>query len=369
MGGRYFTAIGTIVGTIVGAGILALPYAISQAGFIIGVALILLIGLASILITMYTGELSFKLKKIHQLPVLISRLKHPKVRATVLALQILILDGAILAYLIAMGASLQGILGIPYWLSVLLVFALAAPIVYKGYMAVEEAESTLSAIKIFLILLVSIVVILSLKIGNLTTINTGNILEPFGVILFALMAFTVVPEIREELDNKPRDFNKAIIIGTTIAMAVYIFFSAAFIGAFGPGVAAIATNSLGSGSYSILFYILTIFLVITPYIALSLVIIDSLNFDFSVKRNYSFWITVLIPLALALIGFNFAHVLEVIGGILLPILSLMILISVYDERKRFTKISYKVPGGTPLLVFTAMIMLAGFIYTLFYLVL
>lgn len=367
MNGRYLAAVGTVVGTVIGAGILALPYAVSQSGFLIGLILIFLVGISSILITMYTGELSFKLKKIHQLPILISDYAGSKFRMVVLVLQVLIIYGAILAYLIAMGVSLNSILGIPYVLSVLLVFALSAPVIYKGYKSVEKAETALSAIKILLIIVVSLVVIFPLHIANLTTTNVNNVLQPFGVILFALMAFTVVPEVREELNNKPKHFNRVVIISMAISMLVYVFFAAAFIGAFGSGVSSIATDSLASGAYSFLFYLLTIFLVITPYIALSLVIVDSFNYDFKLKRNYSFWLTVLIPLGLALLDFNFARVLEVIGGILLPILSLMILYAVYRERRNFGKSKvYNVPGGIVTLLFTASIMIVGFIYTLLY---
>jgi amino acid permease len=370
MDGKYLEAVGTIVGTIVGAGILALPYAISKSGFLIGLALIIVVGVSSIFITLYTGELSFKLKKIHQLPILISKYTSAKLRSTVMSLQIFVIYGAIFAYLIAMGVSLQYVLGVPYDISVFLVFALAAPIIYKGYKAVEAAETPLSIIKILLLLVVSIVIIFSAKAANLGTLQPLNFLEPFGVILFALMSFTVVPEVREELGNKPEHFNKVVIIGTVISMAVYILFAAAFIGAFGQGVSSIATNSVNSGAYNILFYILTIFLVVTPYIALSLVVVDAFNFDFGLDRTKSFWLAVLVPFILALVGANFASVLGVVGGILLPILSLMILIAVYYERKRFrvNKV-YRVPGGIATLIFTSIVMLAGFIYTLVYVVL
>ncbi len=370
MNSRYLAAIGTIIGTVIGAGILALPYAVSKSGFLVGVILILVVGIASILIMMYTGELSFRLKKIHQLPVLISKYTGKRFRLAILILQVLILYGAILAYLIAMGDSLQTLLGVPYILSVLLVFALSAPIIYQGYRWVEDAEVPLSAIKLSLIIIVAFIVLFSAKVNNLAAVNTGNIFAPFGVILFAMMGFSVIPEIREEVSDNKNDFNKAIIISMIITILIYIFFAAAFVGAFGPSVSAIATNSITSGSFSFFYYLLTIFLVVTPYIALSLVIVDAFNYDFKIKRNYSFWLTMLIPLGLALLNLNFAHVLQITGGILLPILSLMILITIYRERRIAGKSKiYNVPGGIYLLIFTAVVMILGFCYTLAYVLL
>ncbi|MCL4400363.1 MAG: hypothetical protein M1348_00125 [Candidatus Parvarchaeota archaeon] len=369
MDSHYLAAVGTVVGTVIGAGILALPYAISQAGFLIGAGLIFLIGVSSILITMYTGELSFRLKKIHQLPALISDYAGHRFRAMTLVLQVLIIDGAILAYLIAMGISMNLLLGLPYILSILIVFLLAAPVIYKGYIAVERAETALSMVKLALIVAVSLLVVFPLHIGNLFTMKVNNSLQPFGVILFALMAYTVVPEVREELHNNPKHFNRVIIISMLISMAVYLLFAAAFMGAFGSNVSIIATNSLASGQYSIIFYLLTIFLVITPYISLSLVVVDAFNYDFKLRRGYSFWLSVLIPLGLAIIGFNFERVLEAIGGVLLPVLSLLILYAVYQERRRFgNSRRYRAPGGLAAILFTSAVMVIGFIYTLLYVV-
>ncbi len=370
MNNRYLAAIGTVIGTVIGAGVLALPYAVSKSGFLIGALLIVIVGIASILIMMYTGELSFRLKKIHQLPVLISKYTGKRFRLAILILQVLILYGAILAYLIAMGDSLQTLLGIPYMLSVILVFALSAPIIYQGYKWVEDAEVPLSAIKLLLIVIVALVVIFSAKLSNLSMISSSGVFAPFGVILFAMMGFSVIPEIREEVSNNRKDFNKAIIISMIITILVYIFFAAAFVGVFGSNVSAIATNSLSSGSFSFLYYLLTIFLVVTPYIALSLVIVDAFNYDFKLKRNYSFWLTMLIPLAIALLDLNFAHVLQITGGILLPVLSIMILIAIYKERKIAGESkTYSVPGGLYFLIFTASVMVIGFCYTLLYVLL
>lgn len=370
MSSRYLAAVGTIVGTMVGAGILALPYAISKSGFLIGLVLLVIVGVSSILITMYTGELSFRMKKIHQLPVLISRYTNKKFRAVVLAVQVLVIYGALLAYLVAMGDSLQSILGLPYVLSVLLVFGLSAPIIHRGYMWVEKAETPLSIIKIALIVAVAIIAILMIKPGNLATSNISNTLFPFGVILFALMAFTVVPEVREELNNNSRNFNKAVIIAMVLSIAVYVFFAAAFLGAFGPGVSEIATNSLGSGQFSALYYILTIFLVVTPYIAMSLVVVDAFNYDFKISRDSSFWLAMVIPLLLALSGFNFAQILSAVGGVFLPVLCLLILYAVYKERKvAGNSRTYLVRGGNVLLLFTAAVLVVGFIYTVVYVML
>ncbi len=369
MDSRYLAATGTIVGTIVGAGILALPYAISKPGFIIGLLLLLVVGAASILITMYTGELSFKSKRLHQLPILISKYTNKHFRLAALLLQILTIYGALIAYLIVIGVSLSILIGFPFTISILVVFLLSAPLILRGYSAVEDMEMPLALIKLLLIVAISIPFILMISPQNLSTIHPGKALFSFGIILFSLTAFTVVPEVKAELGDRREQFNKAIIVSVIISIAVYILFTAAFLGFFGTNISDIATNSVSSNGFSYVFYIATIFIVITPYLALSLVLVDTFNYDFKMSRLKGFALATFIPLILSLTHANFAYVLDVIGGLLLPLLAIMVLIAVFMERKRFgISKHYSVPGGVWTILFTGAIMVIGMAYTIIYVV-
>jgi amino acid transporter len=204
--------------------------------------------------------------------------------------------------------------------------------------------------------------------NNLSFIHPPKALFSFGIILFSLTAFTVVPEIKQELQNNKKKFNSVIVMSVLISIGVYILFSAAFLGTFGSGISLIATNSVASYGFSYLFYIITIFIVITPYLALSLVLVDALNYDFKIGRLKGFVLAGFIPLALSLTGLSFEYVLDVIGGLLLPILSILVLIAVHNERKRKGTTNYRVPGGNAGLVFTGAVMVVGLFYTLIYVI-
>ncbi len=363
---RELAAISTIIGTMIGAGMLALPYAISKSGFFLGLLLIFLLGIASILVTMFTGELSFRQKRLHQLPVLISKYTGKSFRSVVLVLQILVFYGIVIAYLIALGSAISGLFDVPYYVGVLIAFALSAPLIYKGYASVEAAETPLSFIKIALILLVISIVVFSIRSDNLTYYNPYTVFQSFGVTLFTVMVFGVVPEVKAELGNRKEKFNKVMIIAYSISMLVYALFILAFIGAFGNNVQSIATESINSGAYKILFYTITMFLVVTPYIAVSLILVDAFYYDFSFKRPTSFVLAMAIPLVLAVLNLNFVTVLGVIGGLLLPILSLLIIVAVYKERQTYKKGEYRAPGGIASIIFTVAVMIIGFAYTLVY---
>ena len=62
-----FPAVAVLMGTIIGAGILGIPYAIMQSGFLIGLIHLIVIGAIVLLITLYLGEISLRTAKNHQL--------------------------------------------------------------------------------------------------------------------------------------------------------------------------------------------------------------------------------------------------------------------------------------------------------------
>src|SRR3990167_1848687 len=64
---RLWIAITSLIGTIIGAGILGLPYVISQVGLFYGAILIVLLGLAFLGINLFLGEIVLRTNGKHQL--------------------------------------------------------------------------------------------------------------------------------------------------------------------------------------------------------------------------------------------------------------------------------------------------------------
>ncbi len=362
---KYLAALSTTVGTIMGGGILALPYAIEKSGFFEGIALLVLIGFASILITMYTGELSSHFKKLHQLPVIISKYAGKRLRISILIFQILTIYGAQIAYLTGIALIMVFLFHLPYTVSVLLVFLLTLPLIYKGYKLVEDAETPLLFIKIALIVAAALSVITIVKDANFYIYNITNLFEPFGIILFSFTGYTVIPEVKQELGGIKK-LTSIIVVSYIICILLYIFFSFAFVGAFGPLVSTVATDGIHSFYYEILFSLTTLSLLLTPYIALSLVLADSFTYDFGIERKSSMFLSLAAPFAIAFFDLNFESILDVTGGVFISLLAMMILIAVLIERRKAKKhIGYLVPGGIYLIIFTFVVMLLGLVYTVY----
>ena len=64
---KFWIAVTTLVGTIVGAGILGIPYIVAKAGFLVGFILMLILGIAFIFLNLFAGEIVLRTKEQHQL--------------------------------------------------------------------------------------------------------------------------------------------------------------------------------------------------------------------------------------------------------------------------------------------------------------
>ncbi|MBE5728323.1 hypothetical protein IHE51_00485 [Candidatus Parvarchaeota archaeon] len=362
---NFLAAVSTVVGTLVGGGILALPYAMSKSGFLYGLLMLVVVGIASILITLYTAELSLRSKRMHQLPILIGDSLGKKFKGLVLVLQFITIIGALIAYFIGLGSALSILLGIPYYLSLFILFVLSFPLILKGFNAVEQSETPLLFVKILVLIVVSIAVLHYVNIGNIMHSNLIDIFSPFGVILFSLTAYTVIPEIKQEVAGNVKKLVKVILVSFAVSILIYVLFSFSFLGAFGSNVSQVATNYATIGYLKVLFLLTTIFMLITPLLAMGLVITDTFYYDFRVNRLTSTVIAVIVPVVIAVFNFGFADIVEIIGGVFLSLLSLTVLLAVYVSRKKEGKSQiYSVSGGNVALVFTAVIMVLGFIYTI-----
>ena len=123
---KTFPAITTLIGTMIGAGILAIPYAVSKSGFFIGLITMFIVALLMILVYLYLGEISLRTKEFHQITGLAGKYLGKKGKYWMFAATVFGIYAALLAYLIAEGQSLSFLffsntnyslqLGIAFWI-------------------------------------------------------------------------------------------------------------------------------------------------------------------------------------------------------------------------------------------------------------
>ncbi len=344
---KTLAATTTLIGTIIGAGILGIPYVIMKSGFLPGLVLLILIAIIMIITLLYLGEIALRTKEHHHLTGYAELYLGKKGKLLMFIAFASGIYSAILAYLIGEGESLSYLffntgqyslhLGIAFWL-------VLSAISYLGIKALENGEEIGVILILILVMSISIFALNKINPANLTYINLQNIFIPFGVVLFAFMGFASIPEVRRILKEKPSSLKKTIITAYITTLIIYALFTLVVLGFQGANTPQIATLSLGKPF--ILLGILTMF---TSYIALTMAMIDTLKFDFQIPKNISWALTITIPLILLVLleTYKVADFTKVLGiggvlaGGLTAILILFMVKSAKQKGKR--KPEYQIP--------------------------
>jgi len=275
---------------------------------------------------------------------------------------------ALLAYLIGEGQSLSRlffgnanyslIFGIGFWF-------LLSLFVYGGIKRLEKIEYFGVSFLLVTLALILILLVPNVQVSNLSWFNFSSIFLPFGIVLFSLLGFTSIPNLREEVSRNKKILKKAIVLGTAIPIVAYALFSFVFVGVLGGDIAEVATNSF-SGLIGKLLTLLGILTMTTAFFVLSFALRDIVDSDLK-ERKFAFWIVSIIPLVLYLFVsiFNiagFAAVLGIGGAVSGGALGILILLmNIKSKKKSDRKPEYKVPINWFLIILLSLIFIAGIV--------
>lgn len=338
---KTYQAVSSLIGTIIGVGIFALPFVVAKIGFWAGIFYLFFLGGLNLITNLIYGELILRTPGDHQLTgyVNIYLGKKGKVFAT-LAL-FLSLYGALLAYLIKIGEFLTLIFkGEPLVWS-LIFFTIAFLIILLGIKTVAIFEGFSVFGLLLLILVLGFVGFPEINVLNFASpTNLSYFFLPFGVILFALAGSSVIPEMEEILREEPQNLKKAIFWGSTIPVFIYLFFVIVVMGISGSATSDDAISGLigylpewiivlGAG--------IGVLAIITSYLTLGYVLEEVWFRDFKIKRPFSVVLASFPALFLFLVGAkSFVAVLEFSGAISGGIIGILIL-SAFEKAKKLGK--------------------------------
>jgi tyrosine-specific transport protein len=357
----FYEAIATLVGTTIGAGIFGIPYVVAKAGIITGLINLAVLGFVVLMINLYVGEISLRTKKTHHLAGFAELYLGKKGKTIMAIISFFSIIGALIAYIIGEGQVLNALFGMtPFFFSILF-FVIASILIYFDLSVIKKAELYLN---IFVLLIIGIIIALcffNFDASNLVSkpLSLTNLFIPYGVILFAFVGASCIPEMEMELKNNKKKMKKAIIIGTLIPFVVYLLFMISVIGVTGAGTSEIATIGLGQklGEVMILLgNLFPIFAMATSFIILGLSLKWMFHYDYNVPNVLAWLLTCLIPLGLFLAGAkSFIGVIGITGAIAGGLEGIMlILIAKAAKKKGKVKPKYKIGLGW---IFAAMLII------------
>ncbi len=375
MASSYAKAVALLVGTIIGAGVLGIPYVVYKAGFWTGLFMILGLGIALLMLHLYLGEISLRTKQRHELTGYAEKYLG-KTGKKIMFLSMFIGNyGALTAYLIGTGATIGALFGGQEWIYSVACFIVLSVIVYIGLKAVGKSELYMQAVIIMIIISISVYAFFFARADNLKGFDITKVFIPYGTIFFAFIGTTAIPEMRETLRKEAKLMKRAILLGTIIPVVIYALFAIAVVGSVGSSfeylkanerIATVALGEVLGEKINILGNLFATFTMATSFLTIGLAMLWVYQYDFKIKKQTAWAITMFLPLILALSGLaTFIKTIGIVGAVAGGIEGILI-VMMHKRAKRLgdRKPEYSVKHYTVLSYLLIALFALGIILTL-----
>lgn len=320
MNRKLLEAISILVGTIVGAGVFALPYVVMKAGILVGIFYFLFLGLIVLTIHLIFGEIVLRTSAIHHI-VGYGEIYLGKVGKRLLFISSLVgLGGSILVYLILGGNFLMNILnqfGGPAIFYVLIFWFFMSLGILLGWHRISFLEFLMAVFLILVMITIAIYAFGRFQIFNFRLIDLKYFFLPWGVIFYALSGGSAIPELREVLGEEKKNIKRAITLGTIIPVLIYLIFTISVIGATGSLTSEDTISGMEKIFSNEIVQLVAIFgflSVATSYLVMGMVLSKIFIHDLKINKILAKLIVCLAPLLLYLVGLqNFIKIISFLG--------------------------------------------------------
>lgn len=334
----FFEAVAILIGSIIGAGILGIPYAAAKAGWIIVVIYLVCLGTLLMGLNLMLGEVVVRTKRPLQIPGLAAKYLGRYGKTAVSFITLFGAYGALLAYIIGTGQILQALLGgiagqwsIVFWL-------FASLIVFFGLRLVQRLDMLLTlTIFVFLIALVFISAP-QIHLPNLfSNISWQYLLLPYGVVLFALQGINAIPQAEAVLPAQQKQLKAAIIAGSLLPVVIYLIFFTTVLGVTGATTTSVASVGLGQRLGPAVVLIANLFALFTMgtcFVNTAVAVRKQFEWDYSMRPLPAWFLTVYIPLVVFVLGArDFIKTIDFLGAIFGG-LNAIVIVAIYWQAKK-----------------------------------
>jgi len=362
---RFWISVSVLIGTCIGAGVLGIPYIAAQSGFFVALAYVFLLGGIILLINLYLGEISLRTKGDHQLIGYSQKYLGTKGRRLMEFATVFGIYAAIIAYMLGIGESISFLIfkNSNYTTSFGLLFGLGmSALLWKAMKSLKRFEKIAVSVILGLLVVIFFLFFNQVETSNLLYFNFGNILLPFGVILFALMSFHAIPEMKIILNKNKKLIRNSIFLGTLICIIFYALFALVIVGFKGTETPEVATLALGT-----VFVFLGMFTMFTSWLSLGNALDESFRFDERMGKMKSWILVSFVPILLFLIirffeFFSFTKLLSIGGVVSGGLLAVLVLLMIKKAKKKGNrKPEYSVPVNWFIIGFFILIFVSGVI--------
>ena len=244
---QFWQAVAALRGTIIGAGVLGIPYVIAQTGLISGLVVLILMGLAIMMIHLMMAEIFLRTKFRHQVVGVVKKYLGKKWAYLEFVSFAIAASGALTAYLIGQGRVLSEIFNQPenaFTFSVIF-YLIAAVVLFIGIKIIKVIDVWMVLMVVTVIIILSFYSAPHIDFANYQTMDLKNIFLTYGVLLFAFSGINAIFVVREILRGREALVHRAIIVGSSIPIILYTIFAVVVVGVTGLQTTQIATIGIG----------------------------------------------------------------------------------------------------------------------------
>lgn len=368
-------ALAVFIGTVIGVGIFGVPYAVSRAGFFIGLVYLIVLGAVLFIVNYFYCDVVANTGEKHRLVGYCKLyLGNWAKRISYFSLT-LGMVGSIIAYIIIGGEFLHALVAqffggtmFQYQIILFVFIALAA---LAGLRLIARIEVGMTVFLLAVMGLIFIYGVPKIELSNLFAYaEPRDLFLPYGVILFALGGTIAIPEIRDVLKGYVHDMRRVVRWGTIIPLFVTAAFTLVVVGVTGAQTSEEGIIGLAYALGPWILYIGALFgflAVTTSFLVFAVHLKESLIYDFKVEKYIAWFIAAFVPFTVFLIGSrDFINVISFTGAIFGGFNYILITL-IYLKIRAKKKTKYPVIRWPRIVPYTLMVIFAlGIIYKIVY---
>jgi len=336
-----------LCGTIIGSGYLILPFSFLKAGVLPNIFWLIFFTCCLIIVNLIYAEINLVTHNNHRLPGYADLYLGKIFKLLSRVIFILGILGGLIVYLI-LGSRFLILLASPIFKlstnsATLIFWILSSIVVFLNFKFSSKVNLYLTIFTVFIFFIVSIFCFINADFNNFKIIPTESFFFPYGLILYSLIGWLVIPEIIVLIQNNKEDqkiIKPIILVGTIIPMVVYFVFGLSVFLLSGANTSSDAFTSLINFLPQPLFVLaaLMAFLeILNSYFSFGISAISTLKNDFGFKKQTAQILFLILPIAIFFIGFiDFVKIIAVLGASFESLNILMILL-IYNKLKKTTK--------------------------------
>ncbi len=346
---RIWCASRRLIGTMIGVGMLSLPFAVVRDGLVLGLLELLAAALVSYLVLrLYADLIMIRGGKARFIHVLGRELGHFGTGIASFA-YIGATLGALIAFLIFGGQFLRvvlfDILPLKAVTASVLFFILASFFTIGGSLFIGRVQRIFIPLFMILIGILVLVALPHMSVSHFELPSSfENIGLSFGMMLFAFHGIYALPEMRDILGRHADLLPRSIGLGSAIVFTVYVVFILSVLGVTGLRTTENAIPGLGALGHSVIIFASAIALLVTftVYMNVASALTNTFLYDLRMRFIPAWLLTAFVPLFIFLAGAqHISSVLSITGGVLGSLTGIMMLIAY--ERAR---VSAKLPKNS-----------------------